>query len=112
MHKEGLVQNGSGLLPTVEQVKEKCEKDINGFLGNNTENELQHYRVAHRRSFEYVKRFFSNKRLYEITFEDSKGKKGIAYIEGNDEDDAYNYFYKLYQEKNGAWLKIAWLKAF
>ena len=52
----------SGSLPTVEQVKEKCEKDITGFLDNNTEKELQHYRVAHRRSFEFVQRFIGNDR--------------------------------------------------
>ena len=44
----------SGLLPTVTEVSDKCEQDIKSFLNTNTEDELKHYRIAYRRSFEFV----------------------------------------------------------
>ena len=48
------IDHVSGLLPTVTEVSDKCEQDIKSFLNTNTEDELKHYRIAHRRSFEFV----------------------------------------------------------
>lgn len=46
----------SGCLPTKKQVVAEGEKQINEWLGDNTENERLAYKVAFRRSFEYVLR--------------------------------------------------------
>ncbi len=42
------------LLPTKEEVMAKGEKEITTWLKGNTKKEKQHYRVAFRRSFEYI----------------------------------------------------------
>ena len=43
-------------LPTKEEIIFEGEKQIVDWIEGNTENEKQHYRIAFRRSFEYVLR--------------------------------------------------------
>jgi len=52
--KYDFLQLVSGLLPTTTEVSDKCEQDVKFFLETNSDEELKHYRVAHRRSFEFV----------------------------------------------------------
>lgn len=44
------------VLPTKEDILKEAEKQISDWLEGSTEREKEHYRVAFRRSFEYIVR--------------------------------------------------------
>jgi hypothetical protein len=46
-----------GSLPTKDDIKKECDKQMSDWLQGNTTNERLAYKVAFRRSFEYVLRF-------------------------------------------------------
>jgi hypothetical protein len=45
-----------GVLPPKEDILKEAEKQISDWLEGSTEKEKEHYRVAFRRSYEYIVR--------------------------------------------------------
>lgn len=48
------LQKPTVVLPSKEDILKEAEKQISDWLENSTEREKKHYRVAFRRSFEYI----------------------------------------------------------
>ena len=44
------------MIMTKEDIQKEAERQISEWLGGSTEREKEHYRVAFRRSFEYIVR--------------------------------------------------------
>lgn len=55
----------SVFLPLKENVLKEAEKQISYWLEGSTEKEKKHYRVAFRRSYEYIVRV-KNKRIFDL----------------------------------------------